>query len=65
MFVTVNGQKTSLPELSTLAGLLRQVAPAFPFAVARNEEVVPRESYEQCRLQPGDAIEIVHPAAGG
>jgi sulfur carrier protein len=65
MFVNVNGQPHSLPEAGTLADLLRWLLPPAPFAVARNAEVVPRGTYEECRIEPGDQIEIVHPAAGG
>ena len=65
MFVIVNGKTYPVPEPQTLAALLSQLSPALPFAVARNAEVVPRGSYEQCRIQAGDRIDIVHPAAGG
>jgi sulfur carrier protein len=65
MFVIVNGQTYPLPEPQTLAALLSQLSPAAPFAVARNTEVVPRGAYEECRIEPGDTIDIVHPAAGG
>ncbi len=65
MFVIVNGETHSLPEPRTLVELLRLLAPAAPFAVARNAEVVPQGSYEDCRIQPGDRIDILHPAAGG
>jgi sulfur carrier protein len=65
MFVIVNGQPHPLPEPRTLAELLRLLLPPAPFAVARNTEVVPRGTYEECRIEPGDQIEIVHPAAGG
>jgi sulfur carrier protein len=65
MFVIVNGQTHSLPEPRTLAALLRLLSPTAPFAVARNTEVVPQGAYEDCRIQPGDRIDIVHPAAGG
>ena len=41
------------------------LSPAAPFAVARNEEVVPRGTYEECDIHPGDSIDIVHPTAGG
>jgi sulfur carrier protein ThiS len=27
--------------------------------------VVPRGAYENCRIQPGDRIDILHPAVGG
>ena len=65
MFVIVNGQTYPLPESRTLAALLLSLSPPAPFAVARNEEVVPRETYEDCRIYPGDRIDIVHPSAGG
>ena len=65
MFVVVNGQTRPLPEPCTLAALLRLLSPVAPFAVACNTEVVPRGTYEDCRIQPGDRIDILHPAAGG
>jgi sulfur carrier protein len=65
MFVIVNGQTYPLPEPRTLAALLLSLSPSAPFAVARNEEVVPRGTYEDCRIYPGDRIDIVHPTAGG
>ena len=65
MFVIVNGQTHPLPEPRTLAALLLSLSPLGPFAVARNEELVPRGIYEECRIEPGDRIEIVHPMAGG
>jgi sulfur carrier protein len=65
MFVIVNNQVHALPQPRTIAALLIQLSPAVPFAVARNAEVVPRGSYEECRIEPGDIIDIVHPAAGG
>jgi len=65
MFVIVNDQTYPMPKIRTIAALLSQLSPAVPFVVARNSEVVPRGSYEQCCVQPGDRIDIVHPAAGG
>jgi sulfur carrier protein len=65
MFVIVNGQSQPLPESRTLAALLLSLSPLVPFAVARNDEVVPKSAHENCRIEPGDRIEIVHPAAGG
>jgi sulfur carrier protein len=65
MFVIVNGQTYPLPEPQTLAALLSQLSPAVPFAAALNTEVVPRGAYEECHIEPGDTIDIVHPAAGG
>jgi sulfur carrier protein len=65
MSVIVNGTICSLPEPRTLDALLQFLSPVIPFAVALNEEVIPRAAYEQCHISPGDRIEIVHPAAGG
>ncbi len=65
MSVLVNGHLHALPEPPTLAALVLEFAPSTPFAVARNGEFVPRASYGDCPVQPGDRIDIVHPAAGG
>jgi len=65
MFVVVNGQTHPLPAPQTLAALLRLLSPPAPFAVARNTEVVPRGAYEDCCIEPGDRIDVLHPAAGG
>lgn len=65
MFVVVNGRTLPLPEPQTLTELLRTLAPAAPFAVAHNNEFVPRGGYNECPLAPGDSIDIVHPSAGG
>ena len=65
MFVIVNGQTQPLPEPRTLAALLLSLSPSAPFAIARNEEFVPRAAYEDCRIEPGDRIDIIHPTAGG
>jgi thiamine biosynthesis protein ThiS len=65
MFLIVNGKTCLLPELRTLDTLLQFLSPAVPFVVARNEEVVPRGTYEECVISTGDRIDIVHPTAGG
>jgi sulfur carrier protein len=65
MSVLVNGRLQNLPEPPTLAALLVALAPPIPFAVACNGEFIPRANYAECEIQPGDRIDIVHPAAGG
>jgi sulfur carrier protein len=65
MSVIVNGKMCSLPEPRTLYALLQFLSPVVPFAVALNEELIPRAAYENCPISPGDRIEIVHPTAGG
>jgi sulfur carrier protein len=65
MFVLVNGKPYPLLQSGTLAALLRSVSPPVPFAVALNEEFVPRETYDDWAVHPNDRIDIVHPTAGG
>lgn len=65
MSVLVNGRMQNLPEPPTLAALLVALAQPIPFAVACNGEFVPFANYAGCEIQPGDHIDIVHPAAGG
>ena len=65
MFIVVNGQSHTKPRPQTLATLLLSLSPQAPFAVALNDEVVLRGSFEECWVYPGDRIEIVHPTAGG
>jgi sulfur carrier protein len=65
MFVIVNGESHPLPEPRTLSALLMRLSPRGPFAVAHNEEFVPRGAYHECRISPGDRVDIVHPTAGG
>jgi sulfur carrier protein len=65
MSVIVNGEMQPLPEPPTLAALLQELSPSPPFAVARNEEFVPRADYSECRIKSGDRVEIVHPSVGG
>jgi sulfur carrier protein len=55
----------NLPEPPTLTALLQVLAPRTPFAIACNGEFVPLANYAGCEIQPGDRIDIVHPAAGG
>lgn len=65
MSIVVNGRMQNLPQPPTLEALLVALAPATPFAVARNGEFIRRADYARCEIQPGDNIDVVHPAAGG
>jgi sulfur carrier protein len=65
MFIVVNGQPHPLPGPQTLDALLLSLSPPAPFAVALNDEVVLRGSFEDCWIHPGDRIDVVHPSAGG
>jgi len=65
MFIVVNGQQHPFSGPQTLAALLLSLSPPAPFAVALNEELVLRGSFEECWLCAGDRIDVVHPTAGG
>ena len=65
MPLIVNGYTIPMPDPPTLEILLLGLEPQRPYAVARNDEFVPRSAYHQCELTDGDRIEIVYPSAGG
>jgi sulfur carrier protein len=63
---SINGEEQELPEGLTIAQLLAQIdAPARGIAVAKNDRVVRRSTFEQERVQEGDRIEIIKAVAGG
>ena len=64
--VFVNGDPLRLEGTLTVADVVAGLC-ASPdgIAVARNREVVPRSSWPETRVEPGDRIEIVTAAAGG
>lgn len=66
MEITVNGEPREVPDGTTVADLLRQsnLQPRF-LAVERNRQLVPRGEHAECRLQPGDELEIVTLVGGG
>jgi sulfur carrier protein len=64
--LTVNGAPAELADGATVADLVAQRAPGHDrVAVARNGDVVPRSSWAQTPLAPGDAVEVLAPTAGG
>jgi thiamine biosynthesis protein ThiS len=64
--VTVNGKRREIDDETDLAGLLQSLAvDARGVAVARNSEIVRRESYGSVVLREGDSIEIVRMVGGG
>ncbi len=64
--ITVNAEPRAIPEPTTVAELLRQLGkdPA-KLAVEVNRNVIPRSEHANCRLQTGDAVEIVTLVGGG
>lgn len=63
--VLCNGEPTMLPAGRTLAEVLPALTRACDFAVAVNEEFVPKSAYGAVRLAAGDRIELVIPMEGG
>ena len=66
MEITVNGQTIKLDEPLTIAQLLQRfgIEPV-RVAVEKNRDIVPRKTYAQAAISPGDAIEIVTFVGGG
>ena len=66
MELTVNGAPAELAEDATVADLVAARAGGHDrVAVARNGDVVPRSTWAQTPLAPGDAVEVLAPTAGG
>lgn len=66
MRLSVNGVPTDTADAATVAMLIDQTRTAHRrVAVAVNGAVVPRSSWDTTVLNPGDAVEILAPTAGG
>lgn len=68
MTVVVNGHERMLPDVTTVADLVRAVGrdpSRAGTAVARNGDVVPRRLWDDIRLEDGDAVEVVAAVGGG
>src|SRR5687768_17825826 len=64
--ITLNGERKSLPQMLTVADLVRQLGyQPRRVAVEVNQEVVPSIRHAEHQLQPGDAVEIVTLVGGG
>jgi thiamine biosynthesis protein ThiS len=64
--ISLNGEHRRVPAGLTAAGLLEQLGlDRRKVAVERNEEIVPRSTYDTTCLQDGDKLEIVHFIGGG
>ena len=64
--VIVNGESRAVPTGSTAGDLVEALGLAGrPLAVEVNEEVVPRARLADCRLEPGDRLELVTLVGGG
>lgn len=64
--ITLNGAAHPIPSGLSVARLLASLGlPLQKVAVERNAAIVPRSTYEQTLLTPGDQVEIVHFIGGG
>lgn len=66
MQVTVNGTDADVTDGTTVADVVTERSGGHDrVAVALNGDVVPRSSWADARLSPGDALEVLAPTAGG
>ncbi len=66
MEIIVNGEAREVPDNITPAGLLESMGLAGKrVAMEVNLEIVPRSTFADHRLQPGDRVEIVRAIGGG
>ncbi|MCQ3827890.1 sulfur carrier protein ThiS [Microbulbifer elongatus] len=66
MQLLVNGEPKNFDSAQSLSEVLQQLGyRGDTFAVAVNGDFVPRATYEQTALNPGDSLDIVAPVVGG
>ena len=65
MEITVNGDKTTIEEMSVLSYLETLDIDPRRVAVELNLDILPKAEYETTVLSDGDRIEIVHFVGGG
>ena len=66
MQLTVNGEKRFIKESKNLADLIKELDIKAPnFAMALNQQVVPRSKYDSTSIKENDKVEIVHAVGGG
>ncbi len=66
MKITVNGKETEVADGTTVGALADTVVPdRTRIAIERNREIVPRGTFDEATVAPGDVIEIVTLVGGG
>ena len=66
MDVIINGDKREVKESQNLADLVNELDIQAPnFAIALNQQVVPRSKYDSTAIKDNDKVEIVHAVGGG
>ncbi len=66
MKLTINGEKREVLKSQTLEELIRELNIQAPnFAMALNQQVIPKSKYTTTPIQENDEVEIVHAVGGG
>ena len=66
MEIEVNGERRRVPEWSTLAEILVFLGlPADRVAVELNRKIIRKTEWENCRVEAGAQLEVVHFVGGG
>ena len=66
MKLTINGEKREILKSQTLEELVRELNIQAPnFAMALNQQVIPKSKYKTTPIQENDEVEIVHAVGGG
>jgi len=66
MNITLNGDPFQLIDGATAQQLIEQLdLVGKRLAMEVNQEIVPRSTFEEHQLRPGDHVEIVHAIGGG
>lgn len=66
MNIILNGNAREYPDKLSASELLRSLGLADKrLALEVNQEIVPRSTFDNHKINPGDRIEIVHAIGGG
>ncbi len=66
MQIYINGDEQQISDDLTMSNLVQQLGLGDQrFAIEVNEELVPRSSFTEYRLKPGDRVEVVQAIGGG
>ncbi len=66
MQILLNGEAREVPDNYTAAQLVDELELGGKrIAMEINLDIVPRSTYAEVQLQPGDKVEIVHAIGGG
>ena len=64
--LTINGEDRKILKSQNLEDLIRELDIQAPnFAIALNQQVVPKSKYATTPIQENDEVEIVHAVGGG